>query len=57
MKKNREEVIKELGIADFDLYERFDFRLINDDEADEAAAVEAECFPPKEVLLGRSEMA
>ena len=42
------EVIKELGIADFDLYERFDFRLINDDEADEAAAVEAECFPPKE---------
>ena len=42
------EVIKELGIADFDLYERFDFRRINDDEADEAAAVEAECFPPKE---------
>ena len=42
------EVIKELGIKDFDLYERFDFRLINDDEADEAAAVEAECFPPKE---------
>ena len=42
------EVIKELGIANFDLYERFDFRMINDDEADEAAAVEAECFPPKE---------
>ena len=42
------EVIKKLGIADHDLYERFDFRQINDDEADEAAAVEAECFPPKE---------
>ena len=47
-RKRAMEVIKELGIADFDLYERFDFRLINDDEADEAAAVEAECFPPKE---------
>lgn len=42
------EVIKELDIADYDLYERFDFRLIEEDEADEAAAVEAECFPPKE---------
>ena len=41
-------VIKELGIEDFDLYERFDFRLIKEDEADEAAAVEADCFPPKE---------
>ena len=49
--KNREEAIKELGIADYDLYERFDFRLINDDEADEAATVEAECFPPKEACM------
>ena len=47
-RKRAMDVIKELGIADTDLYERFDFRLINDDEADEAAAVEAECFPPKE---------
>ena len=45
------EVVKELGIADYDLYERFDFRLINDDEADEAATVEAECFPPKEACM------
>ena len=32
----------------YGLYERFEIRLIKEDEADEAAAVEAECFPPKE---------
>ena len=43
-----EKAIKELGIEDYSLYERFEFRLIKEDEADESAVVEAECFPPKE---------
>ena len=41
-------IIENLGIEDYDVYERFAFRTINTEEAEEAAKVEAACFPPNE---------
>ena len=42
------ELLKSMGIADKELYERFEFRTIRPEEADEAADLEAVCFPPNE---------
>lgn len=42
------EILDELGIEDKPIYERFEFRNIRQDEADEAAEIEAVCFPPDE---------
>ena len=42
------EIIKNLGIEDYDIYEKFAFRTINPEESEAAAAVEAACFPPNE---------
>jgi len=44
-KKTREQ---EYLIADKDLTERFEFRSIHEDEADQAAAIEQVCFPSNE---------
>jgi len=44
-KKTREQ---EYHIADKDLTERFEFRSIHEDEADQAAAIEQVCFPSNE---------
>jgi len=44
-KKAREQ---EYHIADKDLTERFEFRSIHEDEADQAAAIEQVCFPSNE---------
>ncbi len=41
-------LLKELGAEDYDLYERFEFRTIRPEEAEEAAGVEQICFPPNE---------
>lgn len=42
------ELLKEWGIEDTDIYERFEFRTIHQDEAEEAAKIEEICFPPNE---------
>jgi len=41
-------ILDDLGIVDKDLYQRFEFRSIRQEEADEAADIEAVCFPPNE---------
>ena len=61
-KKTRQEVLCSLGIEDNPLYERFEFRNIRPDEADEAADIEKVCFPPNEAcsrdhMLARIEAA
>ena len=43
-----QEILKELGLEDQELYERFEFRTIQPEEADEAADIEQVCFPPNE---------
>jgi len=42
------EILKAFDIEDKDLYQRFEFRSIRQEEADEAADIEAICFPPNE---------
>lgn len=42
------EIIKDLNAKDYDFYERFEFRTIKQEEAEEAAEVERICFPPNE---------
>lgn len=42
------EILKELDAEDQKLYERFEFRTIKQEEADEAAEIEQICFPPNE---------
>lgn len=42
------EILDKLGIEDQELYERFEFRTIRLEEADEAADIEQACFPPNE---------
>ena len=37
-----------MNIADYDVLEKFEFRYIKPEEAEEAAAIEATCFPPNE---------
>lgn len=48
-----QELLKEYGLADKDLNERFEFRNIHPDEADQAAAIEKICFPPNEACSER----
>lgn len=47
-RRRAEEILKTLGIEDKELYERFEFREIHEEEADDTAVIEAACFPPKE---------
>ena len=47
-RRRAKELLMEMGIADQNLYERFLFRNIRQEEADEAADIEAVCFPPNE---------
>lgn len=47
-RKRALEILDTLDIEDKDLYQRFEFRPIRRDEADEAADIEAVCFPPNE---------
>ena len=42
------ELLQEMNIADYDVLEKFEFRYIKPEEAEEAAAIEATCFPPNE---------
>ena len=42
------EILATLGIEDKEIYQRFDFRSIRQEEAEEAADIEAICFPPNE---------
>lgn len=41
-------LLDEYNIADKDILERFEFRNIRQDEAEQAAAIERICFPPNE---------
>lgn len=43
-----QELLKEYGLSDKSLNERFEFREIRPEEADQAAAIEQICFPPNE---------
>lgn len=43
------ELLEEMGITDKEIYDRFEFRTIRQEEADEAADIETICFPPNEV--------
>jgi ribosomal protein S18 acetylase RimI-like enzyme len=50
-KKSRQQAIKsqdEYQIADKDIFEKYEFRSIRPEEADQAAAIEQICFPPNE---------
>lgn len=42
------EIVEALGVEDKDLYQRFEFRSVRPEEADQAADIEAICFPPNE---------
>lgn len=42
------DILDRFGISDTDLYERFEFRMIKKEEADEVASIEQICFPPNE---------
>lgn len=42
------DILKKYGISDTDLYERFEFRTIKPDEADEVSDIEQICFPSNE---------
>lgn len=42
------EILDALGIDDKDLYRRFEFRTIRQEETDEVADIEEICFPPNE---------
>lgn len=46
-----QKILEELNMADQELYERFEFRTIKPEEADEAADVEQTCFSPNEACL------
>ena len=41
-------LLAEMGIETGDLYDRFDFREIHQDEVEQAAEIEKVCFPPNE---------
>ena len=45
-RRRAEEILETLGIEDKELYERFEFREIHEEEADDTAVIEAACFPP-----------
>lgn len=42
------QLLRQLDVEDTQLYERFEFRTIRQEEAEEAAEIEAVCFPPNE---------
>lgn len=42
------EIINEFQLSDYPVYERFEFRTIRQEEADEVAEIEQICFPPNE---------
>ena len=46
--KNIEKYLRENGYADRGLNEKFEFRDIHKDEADQAVEIEQICFPPHE---------
>lgn len=61
-RKAARKLLAEYGIADTELYERFEFRTIRPEEAAQAAEIEAACFPPneacsREMMLQRVELA
>ena len=47
-RRKARDLLEEMGLADQRLYERFAFRSIRQEEAEEAAEIEAVCFPPNE---------
>lgn len=47
-RRRAQELLQEYGISDKSLHERFAFRDILPEEADQAAAIEKICFPPNE---------
>lgn len=47
-RKKARELLSSMEIADREIYERFEFRNIKPDEAEDAAAIEQICFPPNE---------
>lgn len=47
-RKRAKAFLKEMGIEDKGLYEKFEFRNIKPEEADEAADIESACFSPEE---------
>lgn len=47
-KETARKLLAEYNIADKDILERFEFRNIRQDEAEQAAAIEQICFPPNE---------
>lgn len=47
-RKKAQELLKEYGLSDKDLNERFEFRDILPEEGDQAALIEKICFPPNE---------
>jgi ribosomal protein S18 acetylase RimI-like enzyme len=47
-KAHARELLDEYQIADKDILEKYEFRSIRSEEADEAAAIEQICFPPNE---------
>ena len=47
-RKKAQELLKEYGLSDKDLNERFEFRNILPEEAEQAASIEKICFPPNE---------
>ena len=50
-------ILGEIGIEDKPLYERFEFRNIRQEEAEEAADIETACFPPNEACSRESMLA
>lgn len=47
-RKKAQELLKEYNLSDKELNERFEFRNILSEEADQAASIEEICFPPNE---------
>lgn len=53
-KEKARKLLQEYGISDKGLTERFEFRNIHAEEADEAVAIEQICFPPNEACSEKS---
>lgn len=52
-KKYARDLLKEYQIQDKELYEKFEFRNIRQEEAEQAAEIEKICFPPNEACSGK----
>ena len=46
--RKAQKLLREYALSDTDLYERFEFRDIRPEEAEQAVMIEQTCFPPKE---------